>query len=96
MAVRMTTLSGAIAGTLLALGLCARGDERVALSPRGGSSEVASAFLIRSTTEDAEIYGRSRRSSLPETQPSKPRNHAADYTRFSPLALNGDPGAFFL
>ena len=53
----------------------------------GGSSEVASAFLVRFTTEDAEIYGRSRRSSLPETKPSKPQNHAADYTRFSPLAF---------
>ena len=39
------------------------------------------------TTEGAEIYGRSRRAIQPETKPSKPQNHAADYTRFSPLAL---------
>ena len=37
--------------------------------------------------ESAEIYGKSRRSSPTKTQPSKPQNHAADYTRFSPLAL---------
>ena len=86
MTLRKTLLSGAIAGTLLVLGLCARGGERVA-SSWGASFEVASAFLVRSTTEDAEIYGRSRRSSPPEIKPSKPQNHAADYTRFSPLAL---------
>ena len=86
MTLRKTILSGAIAGTLLVLGLCARGGERVA-SSWGASSEVASASCSAFTTEDAEIYGRSRRSSPPEIKPSKPQNHAADYTRFSPLAL---------
>jgi hypothetical protein len=50
--------------------------------------------LLYFTTESAEVYGRKRRSSQTETKPPKPLNHAADYTRFSPLAFNGDPGAF--
>ena len=55
MTVRMTTLSGAIAGTLLALGLCARGGERVALSSQWGGGNPGRAFGLEERSGIAPV-----------------------------------------
>ena len=69
MTLRKTLLSGAIAGTLLVLGLCARGGERVASSPEWGEggNPIGRAFGLKErsgtasagfTTECTEVHGR--------------------------------------
>ena len=57
MTVRMTTLSGAIAGTLLALGLCACGGECVASSPEWGEggTPIGRAFGLEERSGTAPV-----------------------------------------